>query len=246
MSGPRATSLIRRNLLLLLAGFARWTVILTILGSVGLAIYASNQPAPVQENPATARIGLVGQPLNRPSNPHIGIVAGHWGYDTGAICLDGLTEADVNLNIARRVIARLEARLFRVDLLQEFDPRLNGYAADALVSIHSDSCEYINDIATGFKIAHSIASYTPEAEDQLVDCIEEQYAAATQLPFHANSITPDMTSYHSFSEVEPDTPAAIIEIGFLYLDRALLTQQPDLVADGIAQGIFCFIEKSKQ
>ena len=30
------------------------------------------------------------------------------------------------------------------DLLNEFDTRLNGYRAVALVSIHNDSCEYVN------------------------------------------------------------------------------------------------------
>jgi N-acetylmuramoyl-L-alanine amidase len=33
---------------------------------------------------------------------------------------------------------------------------------------------------------------------------------------------------------------AIIEIGFLYLDRTFLTQHADLVAQGLADGIVCF------
>ena len=50
-----------------------------------------------------------------------------------------------------------------------------------------------------------------------------------------------MTSYHAFSEIDENTPAVIIETGFLNLDRQLLTQNPDVAAQGIASGIICFI-----
>jgi N-acetylmuramoyl-L-alanine amidase len=33
----------------------------------------------------------------------------------------------------------------------------------------------------------------------------------------------------------------IIEIGFLNLDRQLLTQQQDVVAEGITNGILCYV-----
>jgi N-acetylmuramoyl-L-alanine amidase len=50
-----------------------------------------------------------------------------------------------------------------------------------------------------------------------------------------------MTSYHAFGEINPDTPAAIIEVGFLNLDREFLMKKPDLAAQGIAQGILCYV-----
>jgi N-acetylmuramoyl-L-alanine amidase len=50
-----------------------------------------------------------------------------------------------------------------------------------------------------------------------------------------------MTSYHAFSEINENTPAAIIEVGFLNLDRTILTQKPDVVARGISDGITCFL-----
>ena len=59
--------------------------------------------------------------------------------------------------------------------------------------------------------------------------------------FHAGSVTEDMRSYHAFDEVHNQTTAAIIEVGFMNLDRQLLTQNPDLVAEGITQGILCYI-----
>ena len=37
----------------------------------------------------------------------IGIVAGHWKHDSGAVCPDGLQEVDINLDIAHRVVSLL-------------------------------------------------------------------------------------------------------------------------------------------
>jgi N-acetylmuramoyl-L-alanine amidase len=68
-----------------------------------------------------------------------------------------------------------------------------------------------------------------------------RYQQMTGLFFHANSITPDMTQYHAFSEIDPNTITAIIETGFLYLDQSILTKQTDVVAEGVIQGILCFI-----
>jgi N-acetylmuramoyl-L-alanine amidase len=50
-----------------------------------------------------------------------------------------------------------------------------------------------------------------------------------------------MTQYHAFSEIDPNTITAIIETGFLYLDQELLTKRADLVAEGVTQGILCFV-----
>jgi N-acetylmuramoyl-L-alanine amidase len=247
MPAPNNPSAVRRVALGRLAGVSRWTAILAaaaLVGVVGYRFAAPSAPAQAELEPP-ARFGSASQPPGRPRQPRVGIVAGHWGYDTGAICADGLTEQQINLDIARRVKLLLEAQHFRVELLQEFDPRLAGYAADALVSIHADSCDYINDIATGFKVARSVASYVPDTEDRLVGCLIDRYAEATGLGFHENSITPDMTSYHTFDEIAPDTPAAIIETGFLYLDRNVLIGQPDRAASGIAGGIVCFIAEAR-
>jgi N-acetylmuramoyl-L-alanine amidase len=179
-------------------------------------------------------------PTPRP-RPFLGIVAGHWGNDSGAVCADGLQEVQINLIVANLVRDRLVAEGFDVDLLEEFDGRLSNYHALALVSIHADSCDYINDQATGYKVAAALASPSPEKAGRLTACIRDRYAKATGMSYHSGSITADMTSYHAFDEIDPDTPAAIIEIGFLNLDRQILTQFPESVADGIAQGILCYI-----
>ncbi len=172
--------------------------------------------------------------------PRVGLVAGHAGYDPGAVCLDGVSEADVNKAIAQEVEILLRRKGYQVDLLEEYDERLDGYRADALVSIHADSCEVPG--ASGFKVARVTDSAIPEAEDRLVACLYQAYQAATGLPRHPSSITDNMTNYHAFREIDRYTPGAIIEAGFLLEDRDLLVDQPKLVARGIANGVMCFLE----
>jgi len=194
---------------------------------------------------------LTPQAVKNPANPiepalRIGIVSGHRGNDSGAVCTDAggnvtLTEADINFKIATLVVQKLTKLGYQVDLLNEFDTRLNGYRAVALISIHNDSCQYINPEATGFKVAAALDTRDANRASRLLACMIDRYHRATGLPFHDNSITPDMTSYHAFSEIDPNTIAAIIETGFLNLDQEILTQHTDQVADGVVNGILCFI-----
>ncbi len=177
---------------------------------------------------------------------HIGIVSGHWGNDSGAVCVDGngdvtLTEADLNLRIATLVQQKLTQSGFQVDLLQEFDPRLEGYNAVALVSIHNDSCTYIDENATGFKISAAMETRDLNRTARLTECLRDRYEHVTGLPFHSGSITSDMREYHAFNEISDTTVAAIIEAGFMNLDHDILTQHPEVIAEGIAQGIECFV-----
>jgi N-acetylmuramoyl-L-alanine amidase len=178
----------------------------------------------------------------------VGIVAGHSGLhrdtgyvDPGAQCPDGLTELQVNMDVAQRVVEELRAEGFEVDLLEEFDSRLEGYRAVALVSIHADECVPINDQATGYKVSAAMDTQVPDRSQRLVACIADRYAKETGLTFHPNSITRDMTEYHTFYEIHSLTPAVIIETGYLYLDREILTKEPDRIARGIVDGILCYV-----
>jgi len=193
--------------------------------------------------PTATRVPPTPTPTKPPKK--VGLVAGHWSadprkYDPGAVCPDGLTEVEINLAIAQLVKERLEKQGYEVDLLEEFDATLHGYLADALVSIHADSCNVPE--ASGFKVASVLHSALPEEEDRLVKCLREEYQAATGLSFHAHSITYHMTEYHAFYEIAPQTPGAIIETGFMAADRHILVDQQDRVAQGIAKGIICFLE----
>jgi len=171
----------------------------------------------------------------------VGIVAGHWPDDSGAVCPDGTREVDINYAVAVKVVNSLRALGCRADLLGEFDPALQGYEAEVFVSLHADSC--ISG-ASGFKLARAEQSAVPEEEDRLVDCLYAEYEEATGLDRHEGSITPDMLYYHTFRRIAPETPGAIIEMGFMADDAAILLGEQDLVAQGVVNGILCFLEES--
>jgi len=194
-------------------------------------------PRPTQTPEVTATPG----PATAATLKKVGIVAGHWQNDSGAVCPDGLEEVDINLDVALRVVAILQYEGYDAEILAEYDDKLPGYRADALVSVHTDSCEIPE--ASGFKVARLAKSTIPEIEDRLVDCLIREYGEATGLAFDKDSITYDMTDYHAFREVDPETPGAIIELGFMAADRELLTEHSYDVAQGIARGIACFLEE---
>lgn len=181
-----------------------------------------------------------GVPVTPRPKIKIGIVSGHWGNDSGAVCPNGTTEADVNLKIATLVQQKFSALGYDADLLKEFDPRLTGYQAAVLVSIHNDSCDYINDQATGFKVAAAISARDNNLSNRLAACLRDRYQRTTGLPLH-DSVTNDMSFYHAFNEISPSTSSAIIETGFLNLDYNFLTEKTDIVATGVENGILCFI-----
>jgi len=181
-----------------------------------------------------------GMPAGFPANK-IGIVVGHRGNDSGAVCPNGLTEVEVNSSVAAFVQKKLSKMGYEVELLDEFDPRLAGYQAALLISIHADSCEYYSDSATGFKVAAALSTAKSYNATRLVSCLADRYQKETGLQYHYQSITNDMTSYHAFSEIDPLTTAAIIEVGFLNLDQDILTRKPEKLADGIVAGLRCYL-----
>lgn len=185
-------------------------------------------------------------PTRTPVPPPIAIVAGHsGGADPGASCTDGLREVDITTEVARRIKASMDARGNRVEILAEFDARLSAarkdYSPRVFLSIHADSCVYE---ATGYKIVRAEKSAIPQEDDRFVRCISSTYANATKLPFHEGSITRDMTHYHGLNEINPQTPAAIIELGFLGGDHDLLKFKRDILSNGIVAGIESFLKGS--
>jgi N-acetylmuramoyl-L-alanine amidase len=199
---------------------------------------ASPSPTPSPRPAATTVTALPTQPPLR-----IGILIGHSGPedDPGAVCPDGRREVDINGEVGQMVIAALRRKGYQVDQLNEWDDRLDGYAADAFLSIHSDSCEVAE--ASGFKVARASASAIPEIEDRLVRCLETEYALASGLGIHSDSITPDMFEYHAFLQVAPETPSAIIELGFMLADRKVLDTKTERLAAGIVASLDCFLEQ---
>ncbi|GAB5493295.1 MAG: hypothetical protein Phog2KO_35100 [Phototrophicaceae bacterium] len=172
----------------------------------------------------------------------IGIVSGHRGpeNDPGAVCDDGLTEREINFAVAQLVVLGLRENGYSVDLLDEFDPRLDAYQAAALVSIHANDCQDYGEFVSGYLVARAAVRPAGGFDDILAECIARDYGEAVGIE-RRFSLTVDMTDYHTFREINSLTPAAILELGFMRGDRDLLVNQQDVMASGIIEGILCFL-----
>lgn len=186
----------------------------------------------------------------------IGIITGHSGpplnpafeIDPGAICDDNgdgvaeLTELSLNTAVAQRVATLLTQEGYQIEMLEEWDDRIDNYRGAALVSIHTNTCENLGFGASGFNVqANTSRTATAERDEILVNCVAETYAVATGLPRHLGT-SPDLVDYHVFREVSLDTPTVIVELGFMFADRQTLVERPDDMARGIANGVLCFLK----
>ena len=198
---------------------------------------------------ARATSAAAASPLTATPNPvtpnwlrRIGVISGHRGpeNDPGAVCDDGLTEAEINFSVAQIVVSELRSQGYTVDLLDEFDPRLESYQAAALVSLHSNDCRDYGEVVSGYLVSRAEARPSGGLDDRLAECIALYYGRTTQLE-RRYVLTLDMTDYHTFREIHPQTPAAILELGFLRDDRTLLTTQQDLLAQSVVSGVLCFL-----
>jgi N-acetylmuramoyl-L-alanine amidase len=162
--------------------------------------------------------------------------------NTGAV-FGTLIEEEVNQVIGEAVAKLLEAEGIVVDILPATVPP--GYIADAFISIHADG--NTNSSVRGFKIAGPRRDYSGKS-GRLVSALESTYAERIPIPKDDN-VTRRMTAYYAFNwpryehAIHPFTPAAIIETGFLTnaADRAFIVDQPELVAQAIAEGVLAFI-----
>ncbi len=153
-----------------------------------------------------------------------------------------LHEADVNLAMARSVARDLAAAGVTVDLLPATVPV--GYTADAFVAIHADGG---GRLASGWKVA--APRRASAASRMLVDDIARAYGPVSGLPEDRYGVTFNMRGYYAFSwtryahTVSADTPAAIIETGYLTSasDRQVIVDDPEKAALGITAGIIAFL-----
>ncbi len=184
----------------------------------------------------------------------IGIISGHHGrgqnldYDPGAVCFDEyrqpvLTEESINYEVSTRVVKNLEALNFTVDLLDEFDPRLVNYRADALLSIHANSCIDFGEVVSGFIVSKSDARPDTGNDVFLRECIALNYGANIPLKRSFNE-TEDMINNHAWRIIHPLTPGVILEMGFMLADQEILSTQHDLLAHAITMGLLCYIENT--
>jgi hypothetical protein len=187
---------------------------------------------------------------------HVGIQAGHWQIDqlpdeqyrlrgdTGAQWRN-LTEAGVNMGIARRVVRQLRDAGVIADLLPALVPP--GYEADAFVAIHAD--DGADTVTSGWKISTPWRS--SEASRRLREDIARTYGQASGLPEDRYGVSYNMRGYYAFGwyryehAVAPTTPAVIIETGFLTsaADRAVIVDDAERAARGISTGIIVFLSE---
>ena len=125
-----------------------------------------------------------------------------------------------------------------------------GYRADAFVALHCDA--NTDSGAHGFKLARYRDSLIGDRDDLLIATISEVYGPALGLP-PDDAITRAMTGYYAYnrrryaSTIDPRTPAAIIELGFLTNagDRAILIGQQARIARALATGVLGFLERDR-
>ena len=189
-----------------------------------------------------------------PGQRRVGLQAVHWRVDEAPAELRGVGggtsgggryEWEVNLDLAERAADYLRSAGVDVDVLPATVPV--AYRAHVFLSIHADGDAY--GTARGYKLARSVISATPEADDRLVATLYQTYGEATGLPRDDEHISRRMTGYYAFNSrrychaVAPGVPAAIIETGFLTneVDRRILVGNPDAAARGIATGILRYL-----
>ncbi len=235
-----------------IGGFLRTTLILLLAGGLTSTIFTwFTSPDFLDRRVvsglvvAESTLVTTAQPTLLPTPNYlkkIGVVSGHRGpqNDPGAVCPDGLTEASINFEVATRVVRSLRAQGYSVDLLDEFDERLNNYQAAALVSIHANTCRDFGERVSGFLVAKAAVRPQGGVDDLLAECIALKYSNIIGLERRFN-LTVDMTDYHTFREIHPLTPAAIIELGFMKDDREILVNRQDDMAQAITEGVLCFL-----
>jgi N-acetylmuramoyl-L-alanine amidase len=226
--------------ILLIRRLQRLLLVVSFILFVGIAYLAARSVGYLLPRQVDRLIFITPTVTPTPERDTVALISGHVGYDSGAICgvvkAPTLREVEIVARIAELVRERLENAGMEVLLLEEYDARLTNLDAELMLSLHADSCI----LANGYKAAYPLNSAIPLTEGRLIACIDEHYAAHTGLPFHP-SVTEGMTRYHAFRKVLPATPTVILEMGFLGGDAHLLTREPERVAAGITESIFCFL-----
>ncbi len=213
--------------------------LLGFIALVGIALLLANMLGLIPQAGGSTSSGA-----ETPTGKRVALVSGHAGYDSGAVCEDAtgevtLAEVDIVAAITQATADRLQRYGYEAIVLEEYDPRLDGLQADVLLSLHADSCVP----ASGYKAAYYVRSLTPMAGDRILECIDIHYAATTNLAKDPNTVTVDMTEYHAFRKIDQQTPAVILELGFMGGDRELLTARQQEVAGGVADSLICFLEQ---
>ena len=151
-----------------------------------------------------------------------------------------LTETEINFAVSERIFRLLLQQGYDAELLEEFDPRLENYQGAALISIHANDCSDYGEFVSGYLISFAESRPQQGPDLQLQECVSQYYAEASQLP-RRFGFTRDVTDYHVFRQISPNTPAVILELGFMRGDQDFLITQSDTMAQAVVDGVICFL-----
>jgi hypothetical protein len=209
-------------------------------------------PTPAPALPTVAPVQPTSMISEEAPRVNVAIQAGHWKSaelpdalaqlrgSTGAAG-GGRTEPQVTLDIAERTARLLRDKGLTVEVLPATVP--TGYNADLFIALHADGSS--TSRPRGYKVSTRWRSEVAAMDALLVQSIEQGYGTVTKLPQDSN-ITRAMRGYYAYSSYRGEeyrigdtTPAAILEMGFMTnaQDRALMFNNPDLIARGVVAGI---------
>jgi hypothetical protein len=172
----------------------------------------------------------------------IGILVGHWKVDSGHVCENDIVEANVTEAIANQVSIKLNALGYPVKLLAETDLDLINFRGPALVALYTGSCDDTPDNKSGFTIGTTLSTSDLNSSNALAVCMGEIYQSSTKLDFTYQIITSDQPVYPIFEMVNPNTPMIYLEMGSLFYDQSVLIENSEKVANGIVNGIQCYLD----
>lgn len=199
---------------------------------------------------AAARIGAV----NLLKGPvRVGIQIGHlnardhpeehrdlrWNFGGHA---GGVDELDVNIAVAQRLAALLEAAGVTVELLPASVPAY--YSADAVISVHADS------VADPARSGYKSAFFEParNGHDALLkQHVDSAYLAGSGLRDDSLNTSGSMIHYYAFNpqyrhRVNTRSPALLVELGYISNPADLeFLLRPGRPAQLLAEGVIAFL-----
>lgn len=199
-------------------------------------------------NDGIAQRSSTAQSLPRIQNGKIVVVVdpGHGGRDPGAVGIGGIHEADIVLDIAKRVATLIEAEGLQAVLTRSDDrevdlaPRVDlsdAVNADVFVSIHANAISMSRPDVNGIETYY----YYSSAAARLAETIHTSLLNATGM----NDRGVRQARFYVLTETS--MPAVLVEVGFVTgredavrLNNATSRNQ---IAEAIADGILRYVQQ---
>lgn len=190
--------------------------------------------------------------------PVVVVDAGHGGFDPGKVGINGAEEKDINLAIAKKVAAYLQAGDVKVIMTREddkglYDPDssskkvqdmkrrveiMESATPDVTVSIHQNS--YPEEYVHGAQVFYHTASAEGK---RLADCIQKQFVRSVD-PDNKRQIKAN-DSYYLLKKTA--MPIVIVECGFLSnyaeAEKLITEEYQDSVAWAVYMGVMQYLNQ---